>query len=150
MRLLTSVLPALVLLAGFAKTATRPSDETAIRQVIQRYVAARNQLDVAALKELFTPDADQLISTGQWRHGLNDLLAGAEATSKHENGNSSVAVESVRLIGHDVAIADGRYETSPLGASTPRKMWSTFVLTRTNAGWRIAAIRNMLPAAASN
>jgi hypothetical protein len=25
-------------------------------------------------------------------------------------------------------------------------MWSTFVMTREGGGWRIAAIRNMLPA----
>jgi hypothetical protein len=25
-------------------------------------------------------------------------------------------------------------------------MWSTFVMTRTKDGWRITAIRNMLPA----
>jgi len=94
-----------------------------------------------------TPDADQLVSTGQWRHGLDNLVEGAIASSKKETGHSSVTLESVRLLGNDTAIADGRYETSPAGSAAVRKMWSTFILQRTHTGWRIAAIRNMLPAA---
>jgi uncharacterized protein (TIGR02246 family) len=109
-------------------------------------MAARNHNNAAALRRLFTPDADQLVSTGVWRHGLDDLLKGAMASSQKENGQSSVTLESIRMLGRDTAIADGRYETSAIGAASSRKMWSTFVLRRTSAGWRIAAIRNMLPA----
>ncbi|TDI72183.1 MAG: DUF4440 domain-containing protein, partial [Bacteroidetes bacterium] len=29
---------------------------------------------------------------------------------------------------------------------TARKMWSTFIVVRNEDGWKIAAIRNMLPA----
>jgi uncharacterized protein (TIGR02246 family) len=121
------------------------ADDSAIRQVIQRYMDARNHMDQAALRELFTPDADQLVSNGQWRHGLDNLLEGAMASSKKENGKSTIAVETVRMIGKDAAIADGRYETSAAGAASARKMWSSFVLRRTANGWRITAIRNMLP-----
>jgi uncharacterized protein (TIGR02246 family) len=125
-------------------TPSTPEDE--IRQVVARYMTARNRQDLAALQALFTPDADQLVSTGVWRRGLDELLKGAMASSKKENGQSSVTLESVRLLGPDTAIADGRYETSASGAQTVRKMWSTFVLRRTGNEWRIAAIRNMLPA----
>jgi uncharacterized protein (TIGR02246 family) len=130
--------------------APKPSvDETAIRQSIQRYVDARNHMDQAALRELFTADADQLVSTGQWRRGLDNLLQGAMASSKKENGKSSVTIEVVRMLGRDCAIADGRYETSSADAAAPRKMWSTFVMQRTGDGWRITAIRNMLPTPAA-
>jgi uncharacterized protein (TIGR02246 family) len=128
---------------------TSNADETAIRQLIQRYIDARNHMDQAALRELFTVDADQLVSTGQWRRGLDNLLQGAMASSKKENGKSSVTIESVRMLGKDGAIADGHYETSTAGASAPRKMWSTFVMQRTGDGWRITAIRNMLPTPAA-
>lgn len=134
--------------AGFAGAKNASSDDD-IRQVIARYVEARNHVDIPALRELFTPDVDQLVSTGQWRHGLDSLLAGAAASSKKENGRSSVAVESIRLLGSDTAIVDGRYETTTLGAAQARKMWSTFVLVRTGNKWRISAIRNMLPAPAA-
>jgi hypothetical protein len=46
-----------------------------------------------------------------------------------------------------VALADGRYELTGLAGGESRKMWTTLVLTRGADGWRIAAIRNMLPAA---
>lgn len=123
------------------------SDHVSIRNLIQRYMDARNHMDETALRNLFTPDADQLVSTGQWRRGLDDLLKGAMASSKKENSHSSVTVESIRMLGHDSAIADGRYETTSKSDAAPRKMWSTFILQRTAGGWRIAAIRNMLPAA---
>ena len=122
-------------------------DESAIRQVIQRYMDARNHMDAAALRVLFTEDADQLVSSGQWRRGLDNLLQGAMASSKKENGKSSVTIESLRMLGKDGAIVDGRYETSTGVAA--RKMWSTFILQRIGQGWRIAAIRNMLPAPAA-
>ena len=130
-----------LLLAFAASVTAATSDEDGIRALVQRYVDARNHKDAAAVRELFTPDADQLVSTGEWRRGLDALLKGAMASSQKESGNSSVTLESVRLIGTDTAIADGRYQTSP-----ERKMWSTFVLLKTKNGWRIAGIRNMLPA----
>ena len=122
------------------------SDDVAIKTLIQRYMDARNHMDEAALRNLFTADADQLVSTGQWRRGLDDLLKGALASSKKENSHSSVTVDSIRVLGNDAAIVDGRYETTSRSAATPRKMWSTFILQRTADGWKIAAIRNMLPA----
>ena len=47
----------------------------------------------------------------------------------------------------DVALADGRYDLSGLAGNKTRRMWTTLLLTRGSSGWRIAAIRNMLPAA---
>jgi uncharacterized protein (TIGR02246 family) len=145
MRWITSLVLFVVTAGSFFGAPGLTADENTIRQLIQRYVDARNQMDQAALRELFTADADQLVSTGQWRRGLDNLLEGAMASSKKENGKSSVTIESVRMLGKDGAIADGRYETSALGDAPPRKMWSTFVLQRTGDGWRITAIRNMLP-----
>jgi uncharacterized protein (TIGR02246 family) len=124
-----------------ATVVSAASDQDEIRALVQRYVDARNHKDATAVRALFTSDADQLVSTGEWRRGLDALLKGAMASSRKESGTSTVTLESVRMIGADTAIADGRYQTSP-----ERKMWSTFVLLRTKAGWRIAAIRNMLPA----
>jgi uncharacterized protein (TIGR02246 family) len=147
MRLLLAFLP--FLLAAGGSAGQLPSgDDTAIRELVKRYVDARNNKDAAAVRELFTPDADQLVSTGEWRRGLDAVLQGAMASSKKETGQSSVTLESVRGLNSDTAIADGRYETTSLGASTARKMWSTFIVVRTKVGWRIAAIRNMLPAPA--
>ena len=141
------IIGCLVLAAGAMRSATPSSENRAIRAVIHRYVDVRNHFDEAALRELFTQDADQLVSNGEWRRGLENLVQGAAASSKKENGRSSVVVDHIRLLSPNVAIVDGRYETSAAGASSPRKMWSTFVLLKKEGRWRIAAIRNMLPSA---
>jgi uncharacterized protein (TIGR02246 family) len=133
-----------LLLAGLALSpAFAQSDEAEIRDLVARYVSAREAQDPARAAALFTDDADQLVSSGEWRRGREALVKGAMASSRANEGRRSVVVESVRFIAAGVAIADGRYEIS--GAET-RRMWSTFVVIKTGEGWRIAAIRNMLPA----
>jgi uncharacterized protein (TIGR02246 family) len=117
------------------------SEEGAIRDLVGRYMAAREAADPARVAALFTGDADQLVSSGEWRRGREALVKGAMASSRANEGRRTVVVESVRFVGAEVAIADGRYEIGE------RRMWSTFIVQRTEAGWRIAAIRNMLPAA---
>jgi uncharacterized protein (TIGR02246 family) len=123
-----------------------PADEAAVREVVKHYVDARETRDSKAAAELFTADADQLVSSGEWRKGRDALVKGAMASSQRNEGKRTVTVESVRFITPETAIADGRYEIA--GAAGTRRMWSTFVVTRRDGKWRIAAIRNMLPAPA--
>lgn len=120
-------------------------DDAAVRDVVKRYVDAREQSDAAAVAALFTSDADQLVSSGEWRKGRDAVVKGTLASSQRTGGTRTIAVETVRFPVKDVAIADGRYEITG-GAGGDRRMWSTFVMTRTKDGWRITAIRNMLPA----
>ena len=47
------------------------------------------------------------------------------ASSERTGGKRTITVESVRYVGPDVAIADGRYELSRVGGGQTRKMWST-------------------------
>jgi uncharacterized protein (TIGR02246 family) len=108
---------------------------------------ARASNDENAVRALFTAEADQLVSSGEWRRGRDALVKGAMASSERNAGTRTVSVEAIRFITPDVAVADGRYEISGLAGGATRRMWSTFVMHRTNEGWRIAAIRNMLPAA---
>jgi len=120
-------------------------DSGAVRGVIDQYMRARNNKDTDAIRRLFTPDADQLVSTGEWRKGLSSLIRGTSASSQKELGRSSISVESIRFIDPDVAIVDGRYQTTALNG-TVRKMWTTVIVKHTEGAWRITAIRNMLPA----
>lgn len=131
--------------ALWAQSAPATADDTAARDVVARYMQARNQKDEIAVRGLFTPDADQLVSSGEWRKGIDNLVHGAMASSQKETGTSSIAVESVRFLEQDIAIVDGRYRTTSSNGDV-RNMWTTLVLKRTSDGWRIAAIRNMLPA----
>ena len=120
-----------------------PGDEAAVREMVKRYADARDVSDPKAIGALFTDDADQLVSTGEWRKGRDALVRGMLSSSARETGKRILAVESVRFVDHDIAIADARYEIGD------RKMWSTFIMKRGSGGWRIEAIRNMLPTAQS-
>jgi uncharacterized protein (TIGR02246 family) len=122
------------------------SDEAAIRQIVQKYVDARESMDAHAIEALFTSDADQLVSTGEWRKGRHEVVRGTIASSQSSGGKRTITVVSVRLVEPGVAIADGRYTIAGVAGGASREMWTTLILTRGSDGWRIAAIRNMLPA----
>ncbi len=119
------------------------SDENSIRAIVKKYADAREAQQPGAVETLFTADADQLVSTGEWRKGRDEVGKGTLASSRNNQGKRTLTVASLRFVAPDVAIADCRYEIS--GVAT-RRMWSTFVIVRTKDGWRISAIRNMLPA----
>jgi uncharacterized protein (TIGR02246 family) len=125
----------------------KPGDEAAIRDVVKRYVDARDQRDPKAVEALFTTDSDQLVSNGQWRKGRDEVVKGTMASSEASGGKRTITVESVRFLSPDVAIADGRYEIAGTGGAEARKMWTSIICARKPEGWKIAAIRNMLPAA---
>jgi uncharacterized protein (TIGR02246 family) len=120
--------------------------EEAVRDLVGRYVDARERRDRTAIRRLFTADADQLTSSGEWRRGRDQVVEGALASSARTGGTRSIQVEHVRMLAPGVALADGRYDISGLEGGSTRRMWTTFVLRLDDGGWKIAAIRNMLPA----
>jgi uncharacterized protein (TIGR02246 family) len=123
-----------------------PDSASAIRAAIQQYVAVRDHPDPQALERLFTADADQLVSSGEWRKGRDSMVKGTIAASQRETGKRTITVESIRFLSKTVAIADGRYDLLDAAGNPTRKMWTSIVLSREHGGWHIAAIRNMLPA----
>ena len=147
-RLRASLGPQALLLAlalAVPTAAQPPAGDTAVREVVRAYLDARDRGDAAAVKALFTEDADQLTSSGEWRRGQAALVTGTLASSKGNPGARSIAIETVRFPAPGVAVADGRYEISGGGAAA-RRMWTSFLLVHGGDRWRIAAIRNMLPA----
>jgi len=129
-----------------AQAGKTAADEAAVKDVVARYVDARDHKDGKATEALFTADADQLVSSGEWRKGRDAVVRGTMASSEASGGKRTITVETVRFVTPDAALADGRYEIAGVAGAAPRRMWSTFLITRTRDGWRIAAIRNMLPA----
>ena len=140
-------------LAGFVVAgsllAQAPAGDEAVREIVRKYMDARTERDAHAIEALFTEDADQLVSTGEWRKGRAEVVRGTMASSQNTGGQRTITVTSVRFLAPEVALADGRYELTGLAGGATRRMWTTLVLTRGSDGWRIAAIRNMLPAAAA-
>ncbi len=133
-----------ILLPGQSENSRETS---AIKEVIQSYLDARDRRDAKALAELFMADADQLVSTGEWRRGRDAVVRGTLASSEATGGHRSITIQTIRYLTPSVALADGPYELSGLAGGQNRKMWTTFVLKQTPEGWRIGAIRNMRPAA---
>lgn len=141
---------ALVFVSALASAAPvvaqdRQSEAAAVRAVVARYVEAREGRDPVRLAALFAEDADQLVSSGEWRRGREAVVSGGLASSARSAGARSIHVETVRLVTPDVAIADGRYEIAAAGGAPARRMWTTFVMAKRDGTWRISAIRNMRP-----
>lgn len=130
---------------GSCLAAQNPADDAAVRQVVQKYVDAREARDAKAVEALFTSDVDQLVSSGEWRKGRAEVVKGTMASSQNSGGKRTITVTSVRFLAPNVAIADGRYEITGMANGQSRKMWASITMTRDGAGWKIAAIRNMLP-----
>ena len=120
--------------------------EAEIHDLVRRYVAAREARDPKAIEVLFTADADQLVSSGEWRRGRDAVVKGSLASSAGPGESRAITLETVRMLGPDAAVADGRYDISGLPGGETRRMWTTFVAVRQDSGWKISAIRNMLPA----
>lgn len=148
MLVMVSVALCMAALSTVAGQTGRRSNEDNVRDAIKNYVAARERGDATALAALFTEDADQLVSSGEWRRGRSALVQGTLASSKANAGARTIAIQTVRFPAGDVAIADGEYTIAGTAGGAARKMWTSFVMVRSGGTWRITAIRNMLPASA--
>ena len=115
-----------------------------ITSLIDQYSQAREKRDTALLKTILTPDVDQLVSTGEWRVGLNAAVEGMMRSSANSPGTRTLHVEKIQTITPSSAIVDCRYEIQNADG-TVRKMWSTFIVIVDKKTWKIMAIRNMLP-----
>jgi uncharacterized protein (TIGR02246 family) len=128
-----------------AQSADRATDETAIRAVIQAFLDTRENNDAAGLAALLTADVDQRQTSGNVRSGRDAVVAGSLSTQQSTGGRRTINVDSLRFVGPDVAIADGRYDSLGRADGTDQRMLTSMVLRREGAAWKIAAIRNMLP-----
>jgi uncharacterized protein (TIGR02246 family) len=116
----------------------------AISSLIDKYSEAREKRDTSLLKSILTSDVDQLVSTGEWRNGIDASVKGMLNSSASSPGTRTLTVEKIRMLSSDNALVDCRYEIQNAGGTT-RRMWSTFVVVLRQKTWKISAIRNMLP-----
>ena len=122
----------------------------AIHQLVNNYQQAREHGDSLQLLKLLVSDADQLVSSGEWRRGKSALVKGMQRSTQSNPGQRSITVEHIRFISESVAIADARYIIAGDEPGSDRRMWSTFIVQLKDEEWKIAGIRNMLPAAPRN
>ena len=123
--------------------AANASDEAAVRDIVRRYTEARELSNPKALEALFTADADQYTTSGEWRRGMAPLVKGMLETSARNPGARVITIAAVRFLTPDVAIVDGEYKTG----TDARLVWTTLTVKRDGRAWKIAAIRNIAPTA---
>ena len=117
----------------------------AITYLIDQYSEAREKMDTALLKTILTTDVDQLVSTGEWRNGIDASVQGMLKSTTNSPGTRTLKVDKIRMFNVHTALVDCKYEIQNRDGST-RKMWSTFLVVENKKKWEITAIRNMLPA----
>jgi hypothetical protein len=117
-----------------------------ISVVIDKYSEAREKRDTVLLKNILSTDVDQLVSNGEWRNGVTASVQGMLRSSAGSPGTRKLVIDKIRMITPATAVVDCKYEIKNADGSD-RKMWSTFIVVLEKGTWKIAAIRNMLPAA---
>lgn len=127
------------------ETTDNAKKKQGIHTLIDTYAEAREKKDSTVLEQILVSDVDQLVSSGKWRRGKKESLNGMLQSSASNPGTRTLKIEHIRFLGSENAIVDARYQIQNTDG-TLRKMWSTFVVVYKEDRWKIAAIRNMLPA----
>ncbi|MEO5976179.1 MAG: DUF4440 domain-containing protein [Chryseolinea sp.] len=131
-------------LQGHAQSAPDEKQRKDLHALIDKYSQAREKKDTVLLKAILTNYIDQLVSTGEWRNGVQSAVKGMLKSSTTSPGTRSLTIDKIRMLSSSAAIVDCKYEIANADG-TPRKMWSTFIVVEENSTWKISAIRNMLP-----
>src|SRR5678816_2348378 len=89
-----------------------PTDhqQKAITSLIDQYSEARDKRDTVLLKTILTADIDQLVSTGEWRTGIDAAVEGMMKSSANSPGTRTLHIEKIQTITSSSAIVDCRYE----------------------------------------
>ncbi|WP_332913381.1 hypothetical protein [Algoriphagus boritolerans] len=64
-----------------------------ITQLISHYSEAREAQDTVLLKRILTEDIDQLVSSGEWRNGLEESIKGMQNSTQSNPGSRRLKVE---------------------------------------------------------
>ena len=131
--------------AALAHGGEHAAEEKAIKAVIQEFLDARDANDPKRVAAVLTADADQQQTSGERRRGRDAVVKGSLSTQQSTGGKRTIAVDSVRFIAADVALADGRYDSVGRADGSDLHMLTSMVLRREAGVWKIAAIRNMRP-----
>lgn len=140
--LCVSVLAMSSVMAQNSEETTRKNQD--IYFLIEQYNQARENKDTTLLETILTTDVDQLVSSGEWRRGIEESMEGMLRSSNRNPGQRTITVENIRFLDSNVAIVDTRYEIK-LENNNVRNLWSTFMVVQQGEEWKIAAIRNMSP-----
>src|SRR5690348_3824952 len=89
-----------------------------ISSLIDKYSEAREKKDTSLLKTILSTDVDQLVSTGEWRNGINESVQGMWRSSANSPGTRTLAIDKIRMLSQTTAIIDCKYEIKNADGST--------------------------------
>lgn len=147
----------LVPTVAFGQRGPKPTGEPTgaereIHETHDEFVKAWNAHDVEAMAAVWTEKGDHMEPDGRTVFGRDEVerLFRYEHNSVFKDSQLHLAVERVRLVDDDVAVADGTYEL--FGATdvhgekiSTRSGYFTSVLKKKGDDWKVSANRLMLP-----
>lgn len=139
------VMLALTLASGLRGQEASP-EIAGLEKAAKDFVAAYNKKDAAALAAMFTETGEITdLEATDVTTGRADIQARYEAIFEAPDAPQiAIEVDSVRLVGKDLAIEDGTVHATPPGDDpVPTSMTYTAVLQKSEDGvWRIASTRD--------
>ncbi len=138
-------------LAATPQSGERADDEKAIRATADDFVKAFDAGDAKAIGALWAPDAEYTDESGQTLQGRAAIEKEyAELFKEHRGATMTVAIESVRFLGADIAVEKGvaRVKSPSQNADTAARY--TVVHARRDGKWSMVVGRDAPYVSASN
>ena len=136
-----------IVISGAAQTTQKaPSDETSVRQVVQRVEEGWNTHDGKAFAAQFAVDADYVVVNGMYAKGRDEIEKGHTAlfNSIYKDSRNVATIKSVRFLRKDVAVVhvEWNLDFTAGGKSQKGHALNTMIMTRDEGKWSIAAFQN--------
>ncbi len=120
-------------------------------QRAQEFIAAFNKGDAKAVAAFWTPEADYVDPLGRHTKGRAAIEKMYEKLFAGRKGAKlNIIVNSVRLVGSDVALEDGITEVTPADGGPPSAARFSAVLVKKDGQWYFESVRDSLARPPSN
>jgi uncharacterized protein (TIGR02246 family) len=124
-------------------------DETAIRKTGTDFIKAFNASDAKAIAALWTKDAEYLQADGDELKGRDAIEKDfAEFFKNNPKATIEISVQSIRILGKNVAIEEGTTRVRMPGARAAGEAGYIVLHVRDDDRWRMASVREWVPDAA--
>ncbi len=134
-----------------SETLLAQADEKAIRATADEFVKAFNAADVKAIGALWAPDAEYTDESGQSFQGRAAIeQVYADVFKQHLGAMMTVKIESIRLLGPDVALEKGVARVKSPGGLADTAARYTVVHVKRNGKWTMVFDRDVPFVPASN
>ncbi len=130
--------------ASIGKSSSEESDLDAIRNSSREFEEAFNKADAKAVAALWKIDGDYIDETGQvfsGRDAIEKLYA--DFFANQSGHRMQVIIDSLRMLGDNVAIEDGRAMLDPAPTGPPATSKYTVVHVKVDGQWLMSTVRDV-------